>query len=408
MPTVSTNEMKIITDGNVTTPKGFTAGGLHCGIKRKRSDLGWLYSNTPATCAGVYTLNQFQAAPLQVTKESIAVEQKIQGVIVNSGVANACTGKQGLIDAYTMRKEFADKIGVKEHYVAVASTGVIGTCLPMEKIKNGIEQIHAEEHQGGKNFSKAILTTDTVEKNIAVQIQIDGKTVSIGGTAKGSGMIHPNMATMLAFITTDANIEAHSLSKALKEVTDETFNMITVDGDCSTNDMVLVMANGLAENKELSENHPSWDKFMHAFSFVCKTLAKMIARDGEGATKLIEVHIKGAQTDEAAKKICKAIISSNLVKAAIYGADPNWGRIIGAIGYSGQQIDPNKVSVAIGDTTVVEGGLPTFFNESSVSKYLMNDTIQIYVDLNIGNGKSVGWGCDLTYEYVKINASYRT
>lgn len=408
MPTVSTKEMKIITNGNVTTPRGFTAGGLHCGIKRKRRDLGWLFSTTPATTAGVYTLNQFQAAPLIVTKESIAVEQKLQGLIVNSGVANACTGEQGLIDAYKMRKEFANKIGVPEHYVAVASTGVIGTHLPMEKINAGIELVHEKKYNKGENFAKAILTTDTVVKTVAVQIEIDGKIIHIGGVAKGSGMINPNMATMLAFITTDANVDANSLSNGLKEVTNRTFNMITVDGDCSTNDMVLVMANGQAENEELTENHQNWDKFLHALEFVCKTLAKKIARDGEGATKLIEVHVNGAHTDDEAKKICKAIISSNLVKAAIYGADPNWGRIVCAVGYSEQPIDPNKVTVSIGETVVVKEGLPVYFDESLVSQYMKEETVQIFVELNVGKGYGVGWGCDLTYDYVKINASYRT
>jgi glutamate N-acetyltransferase / amino-acid N-acetyltransferase len=408
MQVIKNESLTILKDGNVTTPIGFTAGGVHCGIKRKKLDLGYIFSEVPATTAGVYTTNLFQAAPLVVTQKSIEMEHKIQAVLVNSGNANACTGDQGLQDAYAMQTEFSKKLGIKDHYVAVTSTGVIGVPLPMEKINDGIEKILQEEHSGADFFQQSILTTDTGVKNSAVQLEIDGEIISIGGAAKGSGMIHPNMATMLAFITTDAKIEYSELWDALKQITNKTFNMISVDGDSSTNDMVLVMANGKAGNNTLTKAHPSWDLFLEGLKIVSESLAKQIARDGEGATKLVEVNVTGAVSVEAACAIGKSIISSNLVKTAIYGSDPNWGRIVCAIGYSGELIEPNLVSVAIGPYQMVEKGLPSPMDEEVVKKYLEQENIQIYVDLNQGEEKATAWGCDLSYDYVKINASYRT
>ena len=328
------------------------------GLKRKRLDLGYIVSEVPATVAGVYTTNIFQAAPLLLTQESIAKENKIQAVIVNSGNANACTGEQGLMDAYEMQKGFANQLGIQEHLVAVTSTGVIGELLPMDKVKSGINQILHPEYEAEENFKQAILTTDTCIKQFAVQLKIDGKTISIGGAAKGSGMIHPNMATMLGFITTDANIAHEDLHSALKDITNQTFNMITVDGDTSTNDMVLVLANGLAGNDQLNKDHPDWDLFKAGLKIVSEELAKKIARDGEGATKLVEVQVNGAYSHEAARAVGKSIISSNLVKTAIYGTDPNWGRIVTAIGYSGIPVEPNALVVAIGPYKVFENGLP--------------------------------------------------
>jgi glutamate N-acetyltransferase/amino-acid N-acetyltransferase len=327
---------------------------------------------------------------------------------VNSGNANACTGEQGLLDAYEMQKDFANELGIKEHLVAVTSTGVIGEPLPMEKIKTGIKHILQTENEAEDNFLKAILTTDTCVKQVAVQLNIDGKTVSIGGASKGSGMIHPNMATMLAFVTTDANIAHEDLLFALKEITNETYNMITVDGDTSTNDMVLVMANGLAGNEKLTKEHPDWDVFKQGLKKVSEELAKKIAKDGEGATKLIEVQVNGAYSINAARAVGKAIISSNLVKTAIYGTDPNWGRIVGAIGYSGVAVEPNAIKVAIGPYNVFENGLPCPIVEEDVKEYLELDTVKILVELNQGDNSATAWGCDLTYDYVKINASYRT
>ncbi|MGG3467759.1 bifunctional ornithine acetyltransferase/N-acetylglutamate synthase [Neobacillus pocheonensis] len=404
----SISEIVILNEDSVTLPKGYKAGGMHCGIKKKRLDLGYIVSEVPATVAGVYTTNIFQAAPLLVTQESIAKDNKIQAILVNSGNANACTGEQGLKDAYDMQKGFAAELGIQEHLVAVTSTGVIGELLPMDKVNTGIKQILDIENESELLFKQAILTTDTCIKQIAVQIQIDGKSVSIGGAAKGSGMIHPNMATMLGFVTTDANIAHEDLLFALKDVTNQTFNMITVDGDTSTNDMVLVMANGLAENNQLTKEHPEWDVFKEGLKIVCESLAKKIARDGEGATKLVEVQVDGAFSADAAKAVGKSIISSNLVKTAIYGTDPNWGRIVTAAGYSGVPLEPNKLKVSIGPFTVFENGLPSTFSEVEVKEYLELETVKILVELNQGDQSATAWGCDLTYDYVKINASYRT
>ncbi|MFD1739637.1 bifunctional ornithine acetyltransferase/N-acetylglutamate synthase [Bacillus salitolerans] len=408
MQVIKAKEVVNVPDGNVTSPKGFKAGGLHCGIKKKRLDLGYIYSEVPAVTAGVYTTNLFQAPPLVVTQESIAKEQKVQAILVNSGNANACTGEQGMKDAYTMQSLFAEKLNIPNHFVAVTSTGVIGVPLPMEKIKDGIEHILSDEYEGSSLFEQAILTTDTGVKNSCVQLEIDGEIVSIAGAAKGSGMIHPNMATMLGFITTDAAIDYEDLSFALKEITNHTFNMITVDGDTSTNDMVLVMANGKAGNNSLTKNHPDWELFKKGLKMVSESLAKQIARDGEGATKLIEVHVKGAMNLETARAVSKSIISSNLVKTAIYGTDANWGRIVCAIGYSGQSIDPNRLEVSLGPIKVVKNGLPYPFDERGATAYLQQENVHVYVDLHQGDVAATAWGCDLTYDYVKINASYRT
>lgn len=408
MYNVQQENFKVLENGNIATAKGFHAGGLHCGIRKQKIDFGWFYSDVPAQAAGVYTTNIFQAAPLKVTQESIAKENKLQAVVVNSGIANACTGEQGLTDAYDMRKLFAETVGVEEHLAAVASTGLIGELLPMEKIQTGISQIHTAEHQGPEKFETAILTTDTHEKGIAIELEIDGEKVVIGGAAKGSGMIHPNMATMLGFVTTDANISSEQLSTTLKKITNQSFNMITVDGDTSTNDMVLVLANGKAGNQPLTNAHSDWETFYSGLKFVCEYLAKEIARDGEGASKLVEVNVDGSFSDESAQAIAKSIISSNLVKTALHGADANWGRIITAIGYSGQSLNPDKVSIYLGDILVVENGIPHRFDEEEAKNYLLKDEVKILAKLGDGNGKATAWGCDLSYEYVRINASYRT
>ncbi|MGV3489522.1 MAG: bifunctional ornithine acetyltransferase/N-acetylglutamate synthase [Tuberibacillus sp.] len=397
----------ILEDGHITSAQGFKAGGLHCGLKHKRPDMGWVYSEVPADAAGVYTTNLFQAAPLVVTQESIRVENKIQAIVVNSGNANSCTGEIGLKNAYEMRRLTGKQFNVPDHRVAVVSTGVIGEQLPMDTVKDGIQQFQLENADVDL-FERAILTTDTGTKHIAVQVYIDDQLVTIGGAAKGSGMIHPNMATMLGFVTTDAKINPHDLLTALKQVTNHSFNMITVDGDTSTNDMVLTLANGLAGNKELTKEHKQWDVFVSAFTYVCETLAKMIARDGEGATKLIEVEVNGAVSEEAARMISKSVVGSNLVKTAVFGADPNWGRMICAAGYSGSPMDPSKISVALGDIWVVKNGLPVLFDENKAKAYLGEDVVHISINLGDGGGHAKAWGCDLTYDYVKINASYRT
>jgi glutamate N-acetyltransferase / amino-acid N-acetyltransferase len=405
------HETKIsyIAEGTVVTPKGFKAAGVHAGLRYAKKDLGVIVCDVPASCAAVYTQNHFQAAPLKVTQQSIAVEQKLQAVVVNSACANACTGERGLKDAYEMRELCAQQFGIASHLVAVASTGVIGEFMPMEKIREGMKKLEPGGlPENAEAFQTAILTTDTVMKKACYQTTIDGKTVTIGGAAKGSGMIHPNMATMLAFVTTDANISSPVLQEALRSITDASFNQITVDGDTSTNDMVIVMASGLAGNKELTPDHPDWENFYEALKKTCEDLAKQIAKDGEGATKLIEVRVNGAKTDEDAKKIAKQIVGSNLVKTAVYGADANWGRIICAIGYADAMVNLDNVDISMGPIIMLKGSEPQPFSEEEASAYLQNDEIIIEVDLHLGNGTGVAWGCDLTYDYVKINASYRT
>ncbi|BDG48410.1 MULTISPECIES: bifunctional ornithine acetyltransferase/N-acetylglutamate synthase [Parageobacillus] len=398
-----------IAEGTVVTPKGFKAAGVHAGLRYAKKDLGVIVCDVPASCAAVYTQNHFQAAPLKVTQQSIATEQKLQAIVVNSACANACTGERGLKDAYEMRELCAQQFGIAPHLVAVASTGVIGELMPMEKIREGMKKLQPGVlPENAEAFQTAILTTDTVMKKACYQTTIDGKTVTVGGAAKGSGMIHPNMATMLAFITTDANISSPLLQETLRSITDVSFNQITVDGDTSTNDMVIVMASGLAGNKELTPDHPDWENFYEALKKTCEDLAKQIAKDGEGATKLIEVRVNGAKTDDDAKKIAKQIVGSNLVKTAVYGADANWGRIICAIGYAGAMVDPDNVDISIGPISMLKGSEPQLFSEEEASAYLQNDEIVIEVDLHLGNGTGVAWGCDLTYDYVKINASYRT
>jgi glutamate N-acetyltransferase/amino-acid N-acetyltransferase len=395
--------------GSIVTPKGFAAAGVHAGIRKARKDLGAILCDVPASCAAVYTQNQFQAAPIQVTKDSIAVKNKLQAIVVNSGNANACTGIQGEKDAYEMRSLAAEQFQIEEHLIAVASTGVIGEQMPMNKIRDGIAALSpVKDEKEADEFYEAILTTDLVTKRSCYQTTIDGQCVTVAGAAKGSGMIHPNMATMLAFITTDANIESEMLQGALRTITDQTFNQITVDGDTSTNDMVIVMASGLAENEPLHPAHPDWDNFYETLKQTCEDLAKEIAKDGEGATKLVEVNVSGALTENEARMAAKQIVGSSLVKTAIYGEDANWGRIIAALGYSEAVLNPNCIDISIGDLCVLKKSEPQPFSEEEAKQYLQQDSVVIYVDLNMGNASGTAWGCDLSYDYVKINASYRT
>ncbi|MEH7235488.1 bifunctional ornithine acetyltransferase/N-acetylglutamate synthase [Bacillus sp. JJ1562] len=408
---IDTKEIQILKleEGSVITPKGFKTAGVHAGLRYSKKDLGAIVCDVPANCAAVYTQSHFQAPPLKVTKESIAARNKLQAVVINSACANACTGEQGLLDAYEMRSETAAHFGMEDHLVAVASTGVIGELLQMDKIKAGIKLLEpTNTNKAADDFQTAILTTDLVMKKACYQTTIDGKTITIGGAAKGSGMIHPNMATMLGFVTTDANIDSESLQTAMKAVTDVTFNQITVDGETSTNDMVLIMASGLAENNQLSPEHPEWDYFVSALQSTFEDLAKQIAKDGEGATKLVEVNVSGAISDVDARIIAKKIVGSNLVKTAIYGADANWGRIIGAIGHSTATVNPDIVDISIGSILMLKGSQPVAFSEELAKQYLEGTDIVIHVDLHLGNGTGTAWGCDLTYDYVKINASYRT
>ncbi|MDM5156323.1 bifunctional glutamate N-acetyltransferase/amino-acid acetyltransferase ArgJ [Bacillus sp. DX1.1] len=398
-----------VQSGSIVTPKGFSAIGIHAGLRKEKKDIGAIVCEVPASCGAVYTTNQFQAAPLQVTKESIGIEGKLQAIVVNSANANACTGVQGLHDAYEMRTLAAKQFHVPEKYVAIASTGVIGVPLPMEEIRTGIPSlVPTKEKEKAATFYEAILTTDLVTKQSCYQLTIEGKEVTIAGAAKGSGMIHPNMATMLSFITTDVNIEHDALQQALSQITNHTFNQITVDGDTSTNDMVIVMASGLSGTNSININHPEWEKFTTALQKVCEDLAKQIAKDGEGATKLVEVNVYGARTVEEGNMIAKQIVGSSLVKAAIYGEDANWGRIISAIGQSGVVIEPNAVDIMIQSIRVLRSSEPQLFSEEEMEQKLKQSEIVIDVHLHLGEEKGRAWGCDLSYEYVKINACYRT
>ncbi|MGN1401488.1 MAG: bifunctional ornithine acetyltransferase/N-acetylglutamate synthase [Bacillus sp. (in: firmicutes)] len=403
------NPIYRIENGNILDAQGYKAGGLHVGLRYAKKDLGIIVSDCEANAAAVYTRSFVQAAPIHVTKESIAKSGKIKAIIANSACANACTGEKGLQDAYEMRRVTAMKIGVPEHLVAVASTGVIGEYLDMEKIKSGIKTIdYTGDTEGASGFASAILTTDTVMKECAYSTNIEGKQVVVGGTAKGSGMIHPNMATMLGFLTTDAQVSADHLHLALTEAVDHTFNQITVDGDTSTNDMVILVANGQSGTGELTPDHPEWGTFIALVTAACEDLAKKIARDGEGATKLIEVLVKGAASVDDARALAKTIVGSNLVKTAVYGKDANWGRIIAAMGRSGVAFNPDTVDIHIGDIAMLRHGSPVSFREEEALTYLENNTVLITASLNEGDWEGRAWGCDLTYDYVKINASYRT
>lgn len=396
-------------EGTIVSPKGFKAAGLHSGVKRKRNDLGIIYSEVPAQAAAVYTLNKIKAEPLKLTKQSLNKDNMIQAIIVNSGNANACTGKQGMLDAIEMQKVTAAKYNVKQDHVAVASTGVIGLQMSMDKIIPHINKLEiASTSESAQDFGEAILTTDTFIKSVSFETEIDGEKIIMSGSAKGSGMIEPNMGTMFGFITTDAKIESEILNEALKEVVNQTFNCITVDGDTSTNDMVLVMANGQANNNSLTKNHPEWSKFINLLKQTSEELAKMIAQDGEGASKLIEVNVEGATNQTDAVKVAKSIVGSSLVKTAIFGTDPNWGRLIVAIGYSGVDIDPDVIDLSLGDINLLKNSEPVNYSEELATKYLENDNIYININLNQGNYSGKAWGCDLTYDYVRINASYRS
>ena len=403
--------MKII-DGGVTAPKGFLAAGLAIGIKAKKGeavkDLALIYSEKMCGAAAVYTKNKFKAPPLQLTEENLKNNQA-QAILVNSGCANAATGLRGKEDAEKSAQLLAEELGIDKTDVMVASTGVIGVFLPMDKIEKGLKGIKGKlSPEGGREASQAIMTTDTVNKEFTCQLELAGKTIKIGGMAKGSGMIHPDMATMLAFITTDAAIKKEALKPLLKEVVDDSFNMISVDGDTSTNDMVCLLANGMAENEELEEGSQDFAIFKEALGRVCKELALAIVRDGEGATKLISIEIKNALTKEDARRAVRSISTSNLVKTAFFGQDANWGRIITALGYSGAQVDPDKCNLFMGDMQMAKNGQALPFSEEEALEILKKDEITLVCDLGLGSESALGWTCDLSYDYVKINADYRS
>lgn len=401
--------MKVL-EGSVTCPQGFLAQGVSAGIKKEdKKDLAIIYSQYPCTAAGVFTTNLVRAACVDFNRQQLQ-DGKAQAIVANSGNANACTGEQGWEDTLAMASLMAECLDLNPRDGLVASTGVIGVHMPMECVQEGIiAAANALSVQGASNAAQAIMTTDLISKEIAVEINIDGKAVRIGAVAKGSGMIHPNMATMLGFITTDAAISSNCLSKLLKEATSCSFNMISVDGDTSTNDMVLALANGQAGNSIIDDlQSEAARSFKQALDFVTISLAKMIAGDGEGANHLIEVQVKQAANVEMAKKIARSITSSSLVKAAMFGEDANWGRILAAAGYSGADFNPGQVDIYLGEEMVARNGTGLVFDEDLARRELQKDTVTIIVDLKAGEHSATAWGCDLSYDYIRINAAYRT
>ena len=407
--------MKMI-DGGVTAAKGFQAACCEANIKyQNRTDMAMVYSAEPCVCAGTFTSNVVKAACVQWDQKIVYSGDPMQAVVVNSGIANACTGKEGFDACEATAKAVEKELGVPYSNVAVASTGVIGMQLPVEKLVNGVAMMSKtldDSREAGTAAAKAIMTTDTIHKEIAVTFEISGKTVTLGGMSKGSGMIHPNMCTMLGFLTTDLAIEKNLLQEALSDVIKDTFNMITVDGDTSTNDTVLLMANGLAGNEKITAKNEDYQIFAEALRYICEFLAKKMAGDGEGATKLFEAKVVNAKSKEDARTLSRAIVGSNLSKAAIYGCDANFGRFLCAMGYSGAQFDQNDVELffesKVGRLQVFDKGTPIVFDEDLAVKIMQAPEVTIYVDMHEGEAQATAWGCDLTYDYVKINADYRS
>ena len=402
--------------GGVTAAKGFEAAGVEAGIKYKnRMDMALVYSQVPCKAAGTFTTNVVKAAPVKWDYKVVHESEYAQAVIINAGVANACTGAEGYGYCLDTAKAAAKTFGIPEESVLVASTGVIGMQLPMDKILAGVEKLaeaKGDSLDHGTLASKAIMTTDTVNKEIAVEFEVGGKTATIGGMCKGSGMIHPNMCTMLGFVTTDVNISKELLLKALQENVNDTYNMVSVDGDTSTNDTVLLLANGLAGNAEITEENEDYKAFCEALNVVNTFLARKIAGDGEGATALFEVKVVNAASKEEAVTLSKSVVTSSLTKAAIYGHDANWGRILCALGYSGVQFDPEKVDLyfesAAGKLKIIENGVSTGYSEEIATKILSEEEVTAIADMKMGDASATAWGCDLTYDYVKINADYRS
>lgn len=404
--------MKLI-NGGVCAAEGFSANGIHCGIRKNKTkrDLSLIFSSVPASAAAVYTTNLVKGAPLTVTKHHIA-DGFAQAVICNSGNANTCNA-DGIEIAEKMSEICAASLSIKPEDVVVASTGVIGQPLDIAPIADGMASLASGlSKNGGELAAEGIMTTDTVKKEVAVEFELGGKVCKMGGIAKGSGMIHPNMATMLVFITTDAAISPALLQKALSSDIKNTFNMVSIDGDTSTNDMVCVLANGMAKNPEINEENEDFEKFMAALNTITVHLCRMIAADGEGATKLLECSVSGAKDEETAKTVAKSVIYSSLLKAAMFGADANWGRVLCAIGYSGADVDVMRVDVSFksakGEILVCRDGAGVPFSEEIAKEILLENEIEIIVSVGDGEGSATAWGCDLTYDYVKINGDYRT
>ena len=407
--------LEIIT-GGVTAAKGFLAAGVEAGIKyQNRKDMAMVYSKTPCRAAGVFTTNVVKAAPVLWDKEVVESEWEAQAIVVNSGIANACTGKLGYEYCRETAGAAADALEISPQSVLICSTGVIGMQLPMEKMTEGVRMLAKAIKPGeeaGTDAAKAIMTTDTRNKQVAVKVTIGGKEVTIGGMCKGSGMIHPNMCTMLAFVTTDVNISKKLLQEALSADVQDTFNMVSVDGDTSTNDTLLVLANGQAGNPEITEKGADYDTFVEALHYVNETLAKKIAGDGEGATALFEVKVIHADNKGDAKTLAKSVITSSLTKAALFGHDANWGRILCALGYSGAKFDPEAIELYLessaGKILIFKDGMAADYSEEEATRILSCSEVTALVDMKMGEAEATAWGCDLTYDYVKINADYRS
>ncbi len=405
-------------EGGICAAKGFKATGLEVGIKENhpgKKDMAMIFAEVPCRAAGTFTTNLVQAAPVQWDKRIVRESEFVQAVVVNSGIANACTGTQGLAYCKEIAEQTGEAAGISADMVLTASTGVIGQQLPMDKIKMGIDRMMPALGNTAADAAlaaEAIMTTDTVSKQTALQVEIGGKTVTVGGMCKGSGMIHINMCTMLGFITTDINISKELLQAALSETIPDTFNMVSVDGDTSTNDTVLLLASGLAENDEICEKNEDYDKFKQALTEVSTILSKKIAGDGEGATALFEVKAVHAATKEDAVILSKSVVTSSLTKAAIYGHDANWGRILCAMGYSGVSFDPERVDIYFeskaGKIQIVENGVATDYSEEEATRILSEPEVTAVLDVKTGDASATAWGCDLTYDYVKINADYRS
>ena len=407
--------MKVI-EGGVTAAQGFEAAGVEAAIKyQNRKDMAMVYSTTPCKAAGVFTSNVVKAAPVMWDKEIVENSRSVQAVVVNSGIANACTGSQGYDCCRRTAEKTAQLLGISQDAVLVASTGVIGNQIPVEKLLAGVEKLaeaKEESLEAGTRAAEAIMTTDTVSKQAAVQIELGGRTVTLGGMCKGSGMIHPNMCTMLGFITTDANISKEMLQKALSADIVDSFNMISVDGDTSTNDTLLLLANGLAGNSEIVCEGEDYDAFCEALRFITTYLARKMAGDGEGATCLFETKVVGAATKEDARILAKSVICSSLTKAAIFGHDANWGRILCALGYSGAKFDPENVDLYFqgrsGRIHIFGNGTACDYSEEEATKILSEPEVTVLADMHMGEAEATAWGCDLSYDYVKINADYRS
>ncbi len=408
-------DMKII-EGGVTAAAGFEAAGAEAAIKYQgRKDMAMVYSRTPCKAAGVFTSNIVKAAPVMWDKEIVSHSPSVQAVVVNAGIANACTGKKGYEYCKQTAGKTAQMLGISEDAVLVASTGVISAQLPIDRILAGVEKLargKKDTLEAGTMAAEAIMTTDTISKQAAVQFEVDGKTVTVGGMCKGSGMIHPNMCTMLGFVTTDLAISKELLQEALSEDVIDTFNMISVDGDTSTNDTLVVLANGMAGNSEITSRNEDYNKFKEALHYIDMTLAKMMAGDGEGATALFEMKVIHAASKEEARILSRSVVSSNLTKAAVFGHDANWGRIMCALGYSGVVFEPEKVDLFFGNGTkkiqVCKDGETTDYSEEEASEILASKEVFLTADMKMGDAEACAWGCDLTYDYVKINADYRS